>query len=91
MPYTLETDLNDDEVKRKAAVHAILTGNGASEKYAADAAHVFEAGKYGGYFITTDQRILGKREELQRASGAVIFIPSEWRRVFEGVDDARQT
>ena len=82
MLYTIETSLNQDEVARKNQIHAVLTGNGKPEKYAADAAHVFEASKYVGYFITTDQRILGKREELRRVSAATIFTPSEWLKVF---------
>lgn len=82
MLYTIETSLNQDEIARKRRIHAVLTGNGKPENYAADAAHVFEAGKYVGYFITTDQRILGKREELRRASAATIFTPSEWLKVF---------
>jgi hypothetical protein len=40
----------NDFFPSKARILAILTGNGSPEKYAADAAHVFEAGKYGGYF-----------------------------------------
>jgi len=82
MTYTLETALTPNEVKQKEAIHVILTGNGKPEKYEADAAHVFEAGKYVGYFITADQRILGKRQELGRVCAATIFTPCEWLRVF---------
>lgn len=82
MNYTLETALTPNEVKQKKAIHVILTGNGKPEKYEADAAHVFEAGKYFGYFITTDQRILTKRQELGRVCAAIIFTPCEWLRVF---------
>ena len=80
--YTLETALTPDELARRAKIHAILTGNGKPEKYKADAAHVFEAGKYVGYFITTDQRILAKRQELSNVCAATIFLPTEWLRVF---------
>lgn len=82
MIYTIKTALIPEEEARKARILIILTGNGSPEKYAADAAHVFEAGKYGGYFITTDERILGKRDELRRVSPATIFKPSEWLKVF---------
>jgi hypothetical protein len=82
MNYTLETALTPDEVRCKSAVHAILTGNGNPEKYKDDAAHVFEAGKYVGYFVTTDQRILNKRDELRHVCAATIFTPTEWLRVF---------
>lgn len=83
MIFTIETTLNAKEVNRKRSIHAILTGHGKAEKYKADAAHIFEAGKYVGYFITTDERILGKREELELASGATILKPSEWLNVFQ--------
>lgn len=82
MIFTIETVLTPDERERKARIRAILTENGNPEKYAADAAHVFEAGKYVGYFITTDQRILRKRQELSRVCAATIFTPTEWLRVF---------
>jgi len=82
MIYTIATSLTSEEIKRKVILHEILTGNGKPEKYEADATHVFEAGKYAGYFITTDQRILGKKAELQTVSGAIILRPSEWLKVF---------
>jgi hypothetical protein len=82
MIYTLKTNLSPEEKIRKAKIHAVLTGNGSADKYAADAAHVFEAGKYIGYFITTDHRILGKRGELKSICAATIVTPSEWLRIY---------
>lgn len=82
MIYTIKTALIQEEEDRKARIHAILTGSGNPEKYAADAAHVFEAGKYVGYFITTDERILGKRDELRKVSPASILRPTEWLAIF---------
>lgn len=82
MIYTVETAPTPSERQRKAAIHTILTGNGKPENYEADASHVFEAGKYGGYFITTDQRILNKRDELRTVCVATICTPCEWLRVF---------
>ncbi len=64
-------------------IHAILTGNGKLENYAADSAHVFEAGRNIGYFVTTDARILAKKAELERVSCAVILKPTEWLQIFE--------
>lgn len=86
MIVTIETGLTRNEIAQKNAIHEILTGNGKSEKHAADAAHLFEASKYVGYFITTDQRILGKRKELQQACAATILMPSEWLKVFHEAD-----
>ena len=89
MNYTIETSLTPDEVNRRAKIHAVLTGDGKPEKYAADAQHIFEAGKYGGgYFVTTDGRLLARKSELQALSGAYILKPSEWLRVYEETADA---
>ncbi|WP_130413173.1 hypothetical protein [Fluviicoccus keumensis] len=82
MIFTNPTGLTQAEQTRKELAQAILTGNGHAQKYAADAAHVFEAGKYGGYFITTDERILNKRVELKIATNANILRPSEWLKLF---------
>lgn len=83
MVYTIRTALIPEEEARKAKIHEILTGNGNGQKYAADAAHVFEAGKYIGYFITTDERILGKRDQLRAVCQASILRPTEWLSIFE--------
>ncbi len=86
MIYTIETNLTQQERAQKAEIHRILTGNGKPEKYAADAAHVFEAGKYIGYFITTDHRILEKKDELRNVCPAMIVTPSEWLRIYHEAD-----
>jgi len=46
-----------------------------------DADHVFEASKYCGYFITTDKRILNKKDELERICSAIIVKPSEFLKI----------
>jgi hypothetical protein len=84
MNYTIATSLTPDEVTRRAQIHQLITGNGKPATYEADAHHVFEAGKYGGgYFVTTDNRILARKSELQAISGAVILKPSEWLAIYE--------
>lgn len=83
MIYTLETGLTRHEIEQRGRIHAILTGNGKPENYAADAAHVFEASKYGAHFITTDARILKKREELGGICAAIVVSPSEWLKIFQ--------
>ena len=82
MIYTTETDLTPKERAQKTEIHRLLTGNGNPEKYAADAAHVFEAGKYIGYFITTDRRILDRMDKLRGVCPAIIVTPSEWLRIY---------
>jgi len=87
MNYTLRTGLTPSEVNQRTCIHAILTGNGKPENSAADASHVFEAGKYGAHFITTDARILKKRGELKSICAAIIVLPSEWLTAFEETAD----
>jgi hypothetical protein len=83
MIYTIETALTQGERTQKAEIHRLLTGNGNPDKYAADAAHVFEASKYGGgYFITTDRRILEKKDALRQVCGATVVTPSDWLRIY---------
>ncbi len=55
--FTLPVGLNLDEQRRKLIFEQELQGNAQPGKHTADADHLFEAAKYGGYFITHDQRI----------------------------------
>ena len=83
MIFTVETGLTPNEQRTRMEIHRVLTGkNGKPEKYEADARHVFEAGKYCGYFITTDKRILDKRGELHKVCAATIVTPSEWLAIY---------
>jgi hypothetical protein len=77
MIYTIETSLTDQERSNKSQILSILAGNGNPEKMAKDAEHVFEASKYGGYFVTTDERILKKKPELEGICAATIVKPNE--------------
>ncbi len=83
MIYTIETDLTHEETARKNKIQAILTGNGNTEKHIADAEHIFEAGKYVGYFITTDERILSKKQDIESICSVSIVKPSQWRSIFD--------
>lgn len=75
--YTIETGLAQHEEQKKKEIWAILTGNGKPEKMEQDANHVFEAHRDGGYFITTDNRILKLRDDLHKICNAIIVKPSE--------------
>jgi len=77
MIYTIETSLTNGEKQQKIEILKILTGSGNPERMKKDAEHVFEAGKYGGYFITTDKRILEKKSDLEAICSATIVKPSE--------------
>lgn len=62
--FTIAVGLNTDERRRKQIITAELQGNARSGKHEADADHLFEAAKYGGYFITHDDRILKRAGRL---------------------------
>jgi len=75
--HTIETSLSESEGKLRARILNILAGYGNPNNVTEDAHHVFEAAKYGSYFVTTDQRILQKRSELCLACEIHIVKPSE--------------
>ncbi len=75
--YSLNVSLTPEEQIKKQEIWSILAGNGKPEKIEQDANHVFEAHKYGGYFITTDNRILKMRTELSKICNAIILKPCE--------------
>ncbi len=89
MNYTIAAPITAEEKKRRASVHQAMTGDGNPDRYEADAHHIFEAGKYGGgYFVTTDKRILDRKPQLEAISGAVIVKPTEWLAIYEAQADA---
>jgi hypothetical protein len=63
--FTIPVGLNSDEQQRKLIIEQELQGNAKPGKHMADADHLFEAAKYGGYFITHDQRILTRTGRLR--------------------------
>lgn len=86
--FTIETSLVPEERQRKQAIWNILTGNGKPEKMKQDADHVFEAHKYGGYFVTTDGRIIIKRKDLHRICNARIVKPCELLALIEEFENS---
>ncbi len=75
--FTMEVQLTPSEVAVRDQIWAIITGNGKPENYRADAEHVFEAQKYGSYFVTTDQGILDKSGELRKVCQIEIIKPTQ--------------
>lgn len=75
--YTIGVQLiTPNEKKLLNDIEVILAGNGKIENIKQDAKHVFEATKYGHYFITTDKRILSRAQELRDRSGVNVLLPS---------------
>jgi hypothetical protein len=62
--FTLPTELTAQEADTRRRIEAELRGNAKPGKHAADAEHLSEAAKYGGYFITRDERVLKRSQGL---------------------------
>lgn len=76
--YTINVKLTSDEINKLREIESILAGNGKIENIRQDARHIFEAQKYGSYFITTDTRILKKADDIYRVCLVVILKPSKF-------------
>ena len=76
--YSISVQLTPNEKKLLSDIEVILVGNGKIENIKQDAWHVFEAAKYGHYFITTDKRILARATALRDRSGVNVLLPSEF-------------
>lgn len=62
--FTLPTNPTESEWHLRNAIEVELRGNAKADKHAADAAHLAEACKYAGYFITHDTRVLKRAGKL---------------------------
>lgn len=82
MIYTKETGLTSDEVRQLREIERTLRGGGKQENVKEDARHIFESQKYGTGFVTTDERIIKKREDLKNLLSMRIRIykPTEFLR-----------
>jgi hypothetical protein len=85
MIYSLPVQLTSNELARLKKISEILRGNATVAAHYADATHINESIKYGGCFITTDKRILSKRNDLSKVN-AVILRPAEWIDYFNKSD-----
>src|SRR5262245_15281739 len=78
MMYTKDVGLTPPELERLRRIEAILAGNGKVENIAQDARHIFEAQKYGSYFITTDARLLKRAGQIRQELSVMILRPSDF-------------
>ena len=77
MTYTLPVSLTPDEQIRRDRIVALLRGNSTSNRHLDDAHHIFEASKYGGFFITTDARILKLNDSIYDICTVQVMTPSD--------------
>lgn len=76
--FTLDVPLTQEERAMLSRIELILAGNGTIENVKQDARHLFEAQKYGSYFITTDKRALVRRNALARECTLRVATPCEF-------------
>jgi hypothetical protein len=85
--YTIKTWLTENEQKNKDAILNILAGDGRPANMRQDAEHVYEASKYGSYFVTTDNRILRRERELFDLCSVRVLKPSEMLNIYREHED----
>jgi predicted nucleic acid-binding protein len=81
--YTLNVSLTSEEKALLQNIEITLTGSGKRENIVQDARHIFEAQKYGSYFVTTDDRLLKKAYEIQELCRIKILLPSEFMGIVQ--------
>lgn len=90
MIYTKDVELTAPEIERLRRIETILAGNGKVESIVQDARHIFEAQKYGSYFITTDARLLKRAAQIRQELSFTILKPSDFLELVRRAEpDAR--
>jgi hypothetical protein len=77
--YTIETELTPELLNKKNEIRILIQGNAKPGKHKGDADHLFELFKFGGgYFVTTDVRLLSRSDELFKKYFITTLKPSEY-------------
>lgn len=77
--YTVETELTPELLAKRAEIRTLIQGNAKPGKHKGDADHLFELYKHGGgYFVTTDERLLDRSEELFKKYFVTPIKPSDY-------------
>jgi hypothetical protein len=80
--YTIEKELTPELLKKRAEIRTLIQGNAMSGKHKGDADHLFELYKYGGgYFVTTDVRLLSHSDTLFRNYFIMTIKPTEYEEL----------
>jgi hypothetical protein len=88
--YTLPISLTSEEKALLQKIERTLAGSGKRENIIQDARHIFEAQKYGSYFVTTDDRLLNKAYEIQKLCRVKIILPSEFLSIVQSHANTHQ-
>jgi hypothetical protein len=77
--FTIETDLSPELLKKRDEIRTLIQGNAKPGQHKGDADHLFELYKYGGgYFVTTDARLLSNSDTLFRNYFITTIKPTEY-------------
>jgi ribosomal protein S8 len=80
--FTIEVQLTSQEDAELKVVETIIVGNGNLEKRKSDCRHIFEAQKYGRYFVTTDNGILKHGNAIKKKFSTLSIVkPSEFLEI----------
>lgn len=80
--YTIETELTPELLNKKDDIRIFVQGNAKSGRHKGDAEHLFELYKSGGgYFVTTDKRLLSRSDELFKKYFITTIKPSEYEKL----------
>jgi len=87
---TKNISLNPEEKAFLQNIERTLAGSGKRGNILQDARHIFEAQKYGSYFVTTDDRLLKKAHKIQKICRVKILLPSEFLALVHSHADTPQ-
>jgi hypothetical protein len=77
--YTIEKELPPELLGKRDEIRMLIQGNAKPGKHKSDADHIFELYKYGGgYFVTTDVRLLSHSDTLFRNYFITTIKPTEY-------------
>lgn len=81
---TRHLTLNPKQTEILKRIKDIIIGDARTETYENDALHIFIADDLAEYFITTDERLLKRKNEVKKVStGIKICKPSEFVQIVE--------
>ena len=79
LTYTIESELTPDLLEKKKEIRLLIQGSAKAGQHKSDADHLFELYRFGGgYFITTDKRLLSHSNKLFQNYFITTIKPSEY-------------
>lgn len=80
--FTTELSLNQEQVTIRETLRAMIRGNGKPGQHEKDADHIFDLQMHGGgYFITTDARLLSLSGILFKKYSVTTITPCEYEEL----------